>query len=97
MLTESPGVLLTGDWKTIASIVEILKRFQLHETKIRELIIQHPQLLSLTLPQLRHNTEVLSDLLILEEDFLLFIIDKPYILSRSAEMLEVCCGDIWSH
>lgn len=89
VLVQSPDVLLTGDWKTMASIVEVLKRFQLHETKIREILVKQPQLLSLTLPQLRRNTEVLADLIIMEEDLLLFMIDRPDVLSKPQQLFQV--------
>lgn len=89
MIVKKPEVLLSGDWKTIENIVKILKLFQFHDRTILKILNKYPLVLCLNIAQLRENTELLTRLILMEEDLLIMISSRPDVLCAPAEMLQV--------
>lgn len=86
-----PEVLLKGNWRTIAKIVEILQLLGIHESQVKNTIATFPALLCLTMEALRDNAYALSQLIPSGDDVAPLVAEHPSLLTHPREKFKAVC------
>lgn len=95
MVVKRPPLLLSGDWNTIKNIVRILKQFQFHDRIILKIVSKYPVLLCMDIAQLKRNTDLLHELIPIEEELLIMVSTRPDILINPQAMVKVCRSELY--
>ncbi|CAD7701725.1 unnamed protein product [Ostreobium quekettii] len=91
VLAGHPEVMLQGDWRTIAKVVEVLRRLGVHEDQVRHTVAAFPPLLCIRIEDLRDNSYALADLIVKEDDLVPLVAKHPSLLNHPRQAFEAVC------